>query len=91
MQHEGRTQRLLPPPARQSQGARLVRAGEGDALEFRLWQAEYPEVWEKHDWPPLSVIRQAALLYRERDDGTARGDPLALYDETVAKALLREA
>ena len=67
-----------------------VRAGEGDEVEFRLWQAEYPEVWEKHEWLPLGVIRQAARLYRERDSVAARGDPMALYDETVARVLLRE-
>ena len=66
-----------------------VRAGDGNEVEFRLWQAEYPEVWEKHEWIPLDVIRQAVRLYRERDGGP-QGDPLALYDETVAKALLQE-
>ena len=68
-----------------------VRAGSGEGVEFRLWQAEYPEVWEKHEWLPLEVILKAARLYRKRDKGPHRGDPLALYDETVAKALLREA
>jgi hypothetical protein len=67
-----------------------VRPGDGDAVEFRLWQAEYPEVWEKHDWIPLDVIRQAAQLYRERGSGRTPGDPLVLYDETVARALLQE-
>ena len=67
-----------------------VRAGDDDEVEFRLWQTDYPEVWEKHEWIPLDVIRQAARLYRERDGGSAGGDPLALYDEEVARALLRE-
>ena len=67
-----------------------VRYGDDKAVEFRLWQADYPEVWEKHAWIPLEVIRQAAQLYRERDNGPAQDDPLALYDETVAKALLQE-
>jgi hypothetical protein len=66
-----------------------VRPGDGDVVEFRLWQAEYPEVWEKHDWIPLDVIRQAARLYREPGSGRAAGDPLTLYDETVARALLQ--
>jgi hypothetical protein len=67
-----------------------VRAGNGDEVEFRLWQADYPEVWEKHEWISLDVIRQAAQLYRGREDGSVRGDPLALYDESVARALLQE-
>jgi len=67
-----------------------VRSGDGNAIEFRLWQADYPEVWEKHAWIPLDVIRHAAQLYRERDNNPDQGDPLTLYDETVAKALLQE-
>ncbi|MCL1985774.1 MAG: hypothetical protein FWG59_04925 [Betaproteobacteria bacterium] len=67
-----------------------VRAGKGAEVEFRLWQAEYPEVWEKHEWIPLDVIHKAAQLYRERGRGPLQGNPLALYDETVAKALLQE-
>jgi len=67
-----------------------VRAGNGNETEFRLWQADFPHVWEKHGWLPMNVILQAERLYRERDDGQARGNPLALYDETVARALLQE-
>ena len=66
-----------------------VRAADGNEVEFRLWQADYPEAWEKHDWVPLDVIRQAARLYREGDSAQTRGDPLALYDEKVARALLQ--
>jgi len=67
-----------------------VRAGDDNEVEFRLWQADYPEVWEKHEWIPLDVIREAARLYRERGSAAAGGDPLTLYDEAVARVLLRE-
>jgi len=66
-----------------------VRYGEDNVVEFRLWRAEFPEVWEKHTWVPLDAIRQAAQLFRQKSSGPVQGDPLALYDEIVAKALLQ--
>ncbi len=67
-----------------------VRAGLDGQTEFRLWQADLPEVWEKHDWIPLRVIRAAAELYRDHGKAPGRGDPLTLYDEAVAAALLQD-
>ncbi|WP_353120657.1 hypothetical protein [Nitratidesulfovibrio sp.] len=62
-----------------------VRA-HGGSVEFRLWRADRPEVWERHEWVPLEIIRHAAGMYRDmgRD-----ADPLVLYDESVARALLK--
>jgi len=67
-----------------------VRMGNAGEVEFRLWQADFPEIWEKHEWIPLDIIRKGAQLYSERGSGSARGNPLTLYDEIVAKALLQE-
>lgn len=59
------------------------RAGQ---VEFRLWNQETPQVWDKHEWLSYDVIQQAAAQY------TGKGDsPLALYDLDVAMALVREA
>lgn len=55
--------------------------------EFRLWRQEHPEVWDKHQWLPHSVIEAAASMYKERGNAS---DPLALYDLNVARALLKE-
>lgn len=66
-----------------------VRRRDGD-VEFRLWQADHSEVWEAHEWLPVEVIRNAAALYVH--DGRGGGaDPMRLYDEVVALALLEEA
>jgi hypothetical protein len=66
-----------------------VRKGENDEIEFRLWQVNYPEVWEKHQWLPMSVIRRAAEMYAA-DKGEQANDPTKLYDLAVARALLNE-
>ena len=63
-----------------------VRQGAG-GVEFRMWRADYPEVWETHEWLVYDVIQAAVSLYKERGHDT---DPLALYDLNVARALLKE-
>ncbi len=65
-----------------------VRRGEGEEIEFRLWQKEHEHVWEKHEWLPTSVIREAAAMYKNL--GRGQSDPMALYDHVVAGALLKE-
>lgn len=59
------------------------------AWQFRLWQSDHPEVWDRHQWLDLQVIEDAARLYREERNADA--DPLKLYDAAVARALLEEA
>lgn len=68
-----------------------VRRGEDGGVEFRLWQAEHEEVWERHQWLPVDVIRSAAALYAGSGRGGPDADPMRLYDEGVALALLEEA
>lgn len=63
-----------------------VREGTG-GVEFRLWRAEHPEVWERHDWLPYDVVAAAAGMYKQSKEGV---DPLAFYDCNVAKALLKD-
>lgn len=65
-----------------------VREGPDGEVEFRLWQMDHPEVWEKHPWLPMSVIRDAAALYKEERNSDA--NPLRLYDLAVAQSLLKE-
>lgn len=65
-----------------------VRRGENGEIEFRLWEAENPQVWERHQWLPFGVIEAAARLYRsERNPGVR---PDELYDLDIARSLLRE-
>jgi len=63
-----------------------VRQGAGQ-VEFRLWNQEHPEIWERHGWVPYAAIEAAAALYRQHKAGS---DPLTLYDVAVAKRLLAD-
>ena len=65
-----------------------VRRGVDGEVEFRLWREDAPQVWERHTWLSMAVVRSAARLYRQEHE--AGDDPLALYDLAVARALLRE-
>lgn len=63
-----------------------VRQSDG-GIEFRLWHAEHPHVWEKHGWVPQATLEAAAAMYKERNTAA---DPMALYDVNVAHALVQE-
>lgn len=63
-----------------------VRKGPDGEVEFRLWNRQYPEVWENHPWLSMKIIADAAALYREERNADA--NPLKLYDLNVAKSLL---
>ncbi|MFO7728592.1 MAG: hypothetical protein R6X11_09720 [Desulfonatronovibrio sp.] len=60
-----------------------VRDNEG-TIEFRLWHQEHPQVWEKHGWLDMDIIKRAAGIY----DNSGQ-NPLELYDISVARALLK--
>ncbi|WP_366140578.1 hypothetical protein [uncultured Desulfovibrio sp.] len=71
-------------------GSRVyVRRGPDGEVEFRLWEAAHPEIWERHPWLNMAVIREAAALYESR--GAGGTEPLRIYDLAVARALLAEA
>ena len=71
------------PDMRDRQTRMYVRKNHG-VVEFRMWNANHPEIWEKHGWLPYEVIQQAADLYQ----GTT-STSLDLYDPAIAKALLK--
>lgn len=56
---------------------------DGD-IEFRLFSDENPDVWERHEWLSIHVLRKAAALYE------GQANPLSLYDMDIAEALLKE-
>ena len=74
-----------PNPA-DTRGRVYVREGD-NGIEFRLWHAEHPMVWEKHAWIPQAMLEKAAAMYRDMGNDA---NPMALYDIPVAKALLAE-
>ncbi|MBD5641891.1 MAG: hypothetical protein HDQ91_05690 [Desulfovibrio sp.] len=62
-----------------------VRKGP-NGFEFRLWDRERPEVWEKHEWLDYDTISRAASLYKNERNPNA--DPLGIYDIAIARNLL---
>jgi hypothetical protein len=60
-----------------------VRDNQG-IVEFRLWHQDHPQVWEKHGWLDMDLIKRAAGMYEK-----SKPDPLELYDMDVARALLK--
>lgn len=74
-------------PSMQSKNTRMYVRENNGQIEFRLWSSEQPEAWDKHQWLPMDVIKEAAKLYKEK--GTDR-NPLALYDLDVATRLIKD-
>nr|WP_126381524.1 hypothetical protein [Desulfovibrio ferrophilus] len=73
-------------PSMQTRDVRMyVREGETGAVEFRMWNAQHQEVWDKHEWIPFDVVKTAARMYKNETR-----NPLALYDEDVAKRLIED-
>ncbi|WP_243545164.1 hypothetical protein [Pseudodesulfovibrio tunisiensis] len=75
-------------PSLQFPDVRMYVRDNNGTIEFRLWNANEPIIWEKHQWLSYDVITQAANMYEER--GTGR-NPLGLYDLDIAKRLLSDA
>lgn len=75
-------------PTMQDRNVRMYVRRAGTDVEFRLFNAEYPEVWERHRWMPYGAVKKAAEMYRSLKGGDR--NPMALYDLDVAQRLLEE-
>lgn len=64
-----------------------VREVDG-SVEFRLSNVDYPEIWERHGWLDMDIIKRGAKMFAERG---AKEDPAAIYDLQTARYLLKEA
>ena len=56
-----------------------------DAIAFRLWNSDVPQLWEEHGWVPYDAIQKAASMYTGKNF-----DPQQAYDIELAKAVLKE-
>lgn len=64
-----------------------VRRNSAGEIEYRMWEAQHPEVWEDHQWLTRSLVAQFQEFYQKNRKG--KTNPLALYDEKIAEALLK--
>jgi hypothetical protein len=74
-------------PAPQHTQTRMYVRRFGGRIEFRMWDRDNQDVWEKHNWLPYEVIEQAAAMFRA---GGKKTDPASLYDIAVAEKLLAD-
>lgn len=73
-------------PSMQDKDVRMyVRETEDKVVEFRLYNRKHPEVWQRHEWIPIEVVKTAARMYKND-----QRNPLALYDEDVARRLIED-
>lgn len=63
-----------------------VREQDG-AVEFRLSNLDHPEIWERHGWLDMDIIKRGARMFEERG---AKADPTKIYDLDTARYLLKE-
>lgn len=75
-------------PSLQNRRTRMYVRFFGGRVEFRMWSSDDPEIWDKHEWIPREVVEKASEVFKSRDP---KRNPLGLYDEDIARALLREA
>ncbi len=64
-----------------------IRLNNND-IEFRLWSAEDPELWEEHGWVPWTAIKEAERCYASEGKGSK--PPMHLYDLDAAFRLLKD-
>ena len=74
-------------PAPQNKRIRMYVREQFGTVEFRMANADYPEVWEKHGWLPYEEIEMAAQMYKDRGRDV---NPMLLYDIGVAKQLIQD-
>lgn len=76
-------------PTPQNKRVRMYVRDQDGTIEFRLSNADHPEVWERHGWLDMDIIKRGARMFQEERD--AKADPSKLYDVDMARYLLKEA
>lgn len=72
------------PNPLQKQFRMYVREIDGE-IQFRLWNAQDPELWQQHGWVPYAAILEAAKIYA----GNSL-EPKQAYDIEIARALVKQ-
>jgi len=76
-------------PNPQNKRIRMYVREQDGSVEFRLSNADRPEVWERHGWLDMDIIKRGARMFQ--DERNAKADPTKLYDVDMARYLLKEA
>lgn len=78
-------------PSMQQRATRMyVRENADGDVEYRLWNAQNPELWEKHEWITRQVVEAAVPMFQNRSEEHKKRNPLSLYDAEVARRLIDE-
>ena len=72
-------------PFPQNKKVHMYVRAKDNCIEFRLWNAADPKLWQDHGWVPYEAVKQAEALYQGKNF-----DPSQAYDINLAKALIGE-
>lgn len=75
-------------PYPQNKRIRMYVRERDNNIEFRLSNSDHPEIWERHGWLDMDIIKRGAQMFADR--GT-KVDPVKIYDLDTARFLLKEA
>ena len=75
-------------PYPENKRIRMYVREQGGTIEFRLSNIDHPEIWERHGWLDMDIIKRSAKMYEERG---SKVDPTKIYDLETARYLLKEA
>lgn len=76
-------------PNPQNKRIRMYVREQDGSVEFRLSNADHLEVWERHGWLDMDIIKRGAKMFQ--DERNAKADPTKFYDVEMARYLLKEA
>ena len=76
-------------PNPQNKRIRMYVRELNGSIEFRLSNADHPEVWERHGWLDMDIVKRGAKMFQNERD--PKSDPTKLYDVEMARYLLKEA
>ena len=76
-------------PNPQNKRIRMYVREQDGSIEFRLSNADHSEIWERHGWLDMDIVKRGAKMFQSERD--AKADPTKLYDVEMARYLLKEA
>lgn len=72
-------------PFPQNKRVRMYVRQNGNSVQFRMWHADDPSLWDQHGWVDYEAVCQAASMFSKNNF-----DPRRAYDLQIARTLIRE-